>query len=389
MYMENEEIINDFAETRNLSQSTKNSYSCRFNDYTKFTGKTLKELLKEAEAEEEQGIRWKKRKLKKRLITYRNYLTENFKGKTAKAMFNAIKTFYTHYEIEIHSLPPWNERKLNNTVVNYSDLPDKEIIKASLDLGNKMMQALILFMSSSGCARRETLNLTIDDFIQATNEYHNETDIFKVIEKLDNMEDVIPVFKIRRQKTNKHYITFCSPEAVQHIINYLKTRGNKLNTTYHEKKLFKTNTTYLTELFAELNAKMGLGKVGTYNRFRSHMLRKFNASQLYNDGCTMEFVDSIQGRGKDSTHSSYFLENPEKLKQEYINHLDCLMVKWDSITYKSPEYIELESESKEKDEKIKNYETLFDEWNDKIKSMEEKGKLFDDNLEKLEKLFEN
>lgn len=388
MHMKDEEILNEFAETRNLSQNTKILYRYWFKNYTEFTGKTLSELLEEAEMEEEQGVRWKKRKLKKRLMSYRNHVTSKFMGKSAKTMFNAVKTFYKHYEIEIHSLPAWNEKKLHNSVVNYSDLPDKDIIRASLDLGNKMMQALILFMSSSGCARRETLNLTLDDFIQATSEYHNETDIFKVIEKLDDMEDIVPTFRIRRQKTNKHYIAFCSPEAAQHIINYLKTRGDKLNTTPHEKKLFKTNHTYLNELFQELNAKMGLGKVGTYNRFRSHMLRKFHASQLYNDGCSMEFVDSIQGRGKDSTHSSYFMEDPEKLKQEYIKHLDCLMVKWDSITYKSPEYLELETESKEKDEKIKDYEEIFDKWDETMKNVEEKGKFLDDQLKKMNLMFE-
>lgn len=388
MNMNDEEVLNDFAETRNLSQSSKRLYRYWFKSYAEFTGKTLHELLEEAEIEEEQGVRWKKRKLKTRLVIYRNYLTENFMGKTAKAMFNAVKTFYKHYEIEIHSLPSWNDKKLHNNVVNYSDLPDKEVIRASMDIGNKLMQALILFMSSSGCARRETLNLTINDFIQSTKEYHNETDIFKVIDVLDNREDIVPMFRIRRQKTNRHYITFCSPESVQHIINYLKTRGDKLNTTPREKKLFKTHPTYLNDKFMELNNKMGLGKVGAYIRFRSHMLRKFHASQLYNDGCSMDFVDALQGRGKDSTHSSYFMEDPEKLKQEYVNHLDCLMVNWDSITYKSPEYLELEVENQEKDEKIKDYEEIFDKWDETMKNVEEKGRFLDNQLKKMKQMFE-
>ncbi len=303
MHMKDEEILNEFAETRNLSQSSKTLYMYWLKAYTKFTGNTLYELHEEAEAEEEQGIRWKKRKIKTRLITYRNYLTENYMGKTVRSMFNAIKTFYKHYEIEVHNLPPLNDKKLNHSIVSYDDLSDKEIIRDSLDFGNKLMQALILFMSSSGCARRETLNLTIDDFVAATREYHNERDIYRVLEKLDNKEDIVPMFKLKRQKTNKYYVAFCSPEATQHIINYLKTREDKLNTTPLQKKLFKIDSTYFNAMFKELNEKMGLGKVGPYNRFRSHMLRKFHASQLYNDGCSMEFVDALQGRGKDSTHS--------------------------------------------------------------------------------------
>ncbi len=56
------------------------------------------------------------------------------------------------------------------------------------------------------------------------------------------------------------------------------------------------------------------------------------------------------------------MEDPEKLKQEYVNHLDCLLINWDSITYKSPEYVALETENQEKDEKIKDYEGIFEEW---------------------------
>ena len=40
------------------------------------------------------------------------------------------------------------------------------------------MKAIILFISSSGCARQETLNITIQDFIEATHEYHNSNDIY-------------------------------------------------------------------------------------------------------------------------------------------------------------------------------------------------------------------
>lgn len=41
------------------------------------------------------------------------------------------------------------------------------------------MKAIILFMSSSGCARRETLNLTVMDYMNATKEYHNTDNIME------------------------------------------------------------------------------------------------------------------------------------------------------------------------------------------------------------------
>lgn len=37
-------------------------------------------------------------------------------------------------------------------------------------------------MSSSGCARAETLSLTVQDYLEATKEYHNTNDISKAVE---------------------------------------------------------------------------------------------------------------------------------------------------------------------------------------------------------------
>lgn len=352
MDMNDEDILEDFGKTRGLSQKSIGDYRSSIKAYRKYFNTTLQELLTEAEQEEEKGIRWKNRTLKRRLLEYRSYLSEKYLRNTARNHFLRIITICRHYEIEVHQLPRWNEKSMNiPKPINYSDLPDKEIIKEAVRISNNLMKAIILFMSSSGTARREALNLTLDDFIEATSQYHQETDIYGVIKALDGKEDVIPTFRLRRQKTNKHYYTFCSPEATQEIVNYLKGR-EKLN----EGRLFKTNTRYFTELFGELNDKMNLGKVGTYNRFRSHMLRKYHASQLYNNGMRREIVDALQGRGKSSTHSSYFMEDPEKLKQEYVNHLDCLMINWNSIDYKSPEYIELERVNKENEDKIANFE---------------------------------
>ena len=82
------------------------------------------------------------------------------------------------------------------------------------------MRAIILFISSSGCGRSETVNLTIQDFINATSDYHHNTEIYNVLNELKDKQDIIPRWEICRNKTNKFYTTFTSPEA--HI------RTNKL-----------------------------------------------------------------------------------------------------------------------------------------------------------------
>ncbi|MCI5737252.1 MAG: site-specific integrase [Methanobrevibacter ruminantium] len=327
MYESDAILLNDFIKTRNLSSRTKHGYKDSLKKYTSFQNDLFINLLKEADQEEENGIRWKNRKLKQRLIDFRIFLYENFMITTAKVHFQRILTLYRHFEIEIHELPKLSVKSCKQSKpITFEDLPTKEIIRNAVEISNPVMRAIILFMSSSGCARRETLNLTIQDFIDASYEYHNKKDIKEALLILKELDNVVPTFRIRRQKTNKFYFTFCSPEASNEVVNYL-LNNRKLNS---KDKLFKINLDYLNNNFTKINNELGIGKVGKYNKFRSHMLRKFHASSLYNaeNGLNLEEIDALQGRKKDNTHSSYFMENPYKLKNKYINVLNEITIRY-------------------------------------------------------------
>ena len=341
----NEDILEEIHHAKTHSKSARKIYKNAVKQYCKQQQSTLYELIKEADEEEEARIRWRDRKLKQRLLDFRQHLISNYKKNTVQNYFNSIIAIYRYYEIEIGQLPPLNTKTVNTPEpINYTDLPTKEIIKKALKIADNRMKAIILFMSSSGCAKRETLNLTIQDFINATKEYHNSNDINEVIDLLKDREDIIPMFRLKRQKTNKYYYTFCSPEAVQALISYMLTWERNINP---EDKLFPIHEDYVTMMFIELNNILKLGKRGTYNRLRSHMLRKFHASQLYNDGMSLDEVDALQGRRKDTTHTAYFMENPKKLKAKYIEHLDCLTINLDvnQLDIKSPEFVKLENEN--------------------------------------------
>ena len=326
MNSKDKEIINEFIKVRNLNKRTVYGYNNAIKLYTNFNNMSLSELIKEAENDEENGVRWKNRKIKQRLLNFRVFLQRHYLISTVKVHFQRILTIYRHFEIEIHNLPPINLKNTNKLKpIMFEDLPTKEIIKEAVNITNPLMKAIILFISSSGCARQETLNITIQDFIDATREYHDSEDMYEIITILIKRHDVIPTFKLKRQKTNKFYFTFCSPEAVSFILDYLIISKRKLR---NEDKLFKTNLDYLNSYFNEINETLNLGKVRKYNRFRSHMLRKFHASALYNheNGLSLEEIDALQGRGKNNTHSSYFMENPKNLKEKYINSLKSILI---------------------------------------------------------------
>ena len=319
-------ILEILSKTRNLAFKTMQSYKNAMNLYVIYQNKSFDDLLKEAENEEEKSIRWKNRKLKQRLINFRMYLQQNYLISTAKVYFQRILTIYRHFEIEIHDLPPISTKSAKiPRPITFEDLPTKAMIKDAIKIANPIMKAIILFISSSGCARRETLNLTINDFINATYEYHKTDNINNALTTLNELDFIIPIFKIRRQKTNKFYFTFCSHEASRAIVDYLINLDYNLTPV---DKLFNLNLYYWNKYFNNINEELNLGKVGEYNKFRSHMLRKFHASSLYNvnGGLTLSEIDALQGRGKNSTHASYFMENPQKLKEKYINSLKAITI---------------------------------------------------------------
>ena len=236
---------------------------------------------------------------------------------TSKTYFSKVKTFYLHFEFEIPHLPQAKYDKIYET--NYLDLPTREHIREALLISPIDLKAVILFMSSSGTAKAETLSLTVEHFIQGTQEYHHGGSIEFILETLDKKTNVVPTFYLKRIKTDKYYYTFCSPEASSAIVKYLKTRENlKL-----EDQLFNFTSSLLLTRFQEINDKMDWGFKGKYRFFRSHTLRKFHASNI---GLSAEYIDSLQGRSKNEVHETYIKTNPKKLKEIYKSAMKNVMI---------------------------------------------------------------
>jgi len=360
--MKNEDYITEYIETRGLSQNTKNKLKSVLNHYSKFQQTTLHQLLIEADTEEEKRIRWKHRKLKNRLTQYMIYLKKTMTINSAKDYFRYVKSFYRHHYIEIGMLPAFNHK---NAIVlkpiTVKDLPDKEIIKSAVEIASPLMKALILFLATSGMSKVEALELSIQDFINATSKYHNETNILLVLETLQNTSDVIPVWNCRRNKTNKFFITFNTPEATHYILNYLYERNKKQQLSKTD-KLFKISSDYYTSKFAELNNMLGLGKAGAYNRFRGHMLRKFHASQLQKYGMERYLVNVMQGKSNSKVDDVYFFEDEDLLLKKYTGAITGLLFFTDVNEFNvySDEYLAIVEENR-----------LLKKQNSKVKQLEE------------------
>ena len=329
-YREDDKLIEDIRKIRNMKYETIKGYKSTIRIYTRLHKKSFTSMLREAEREEKKQTLWRERKVRQRLIDFRTHLIEqDYMLRTIRQHMTRIKTVYYTFEIELRQLPQISEKNIKKpTPFYYSDLPDKQLIRTILPMCKPLYRAIVLFMLSSGCARKETLNLKIKDFISATSEYHNSDNISDVLMELVGRDDIVPTWNVYRFKTGRFYTTFCSPEATMSIVGYLLERKDNFN---EDSVLFKVNERYFSEFFSTVNEKLQLGKVGTYNRFRSHVLRKFHASALYNDGMSMDAVNELQGKSKGRTDSAYFVVNPIGLKKEYVKHMGCVCVFSDGV----------------------------------------------------------
>ena len=321
--MKTEKIIQKITTERNSSQKTHEAYTRSIKLYEEYCNKPLPKLIQEAQLEEDEGIRWNNSTLKKRLLDFRTYLYKKYKQNTAQLYLTTIIATYKHMGIDVQSLPYFSRKQVKtNPPIYYDDLPDKEVLQRVLGVCSPFMKAVTLFISSSGCSRIDTLNLKLDDYLQATMEYHHMNNIYDAIQKMQKTDhQIIPTFNLRRQKTGKPYFTFCSDEAVRAINDYLLTRDLS-----QSDKLFKCNKNYFNQQFKCLNDELGLGQVGDYGRFRPHMLRKYHASRLYEAGMDKYKVDQLQGRSKEKIQEAYFKDSPSSLREEYVECLPNLVV---------------------------------------------------------------
>ena len=375
MNMNNKDFLQDFFIVKGHSPKTQESYIRSINHYTKFCGKTMQELIKEAETEEDNNIIWKRRKLKKRLLNYRSHLIQKYRKNTALQYFVQVKSVYKYYEIEIGDLAKPNSRSFNKPAdPTFDELPTHEELSKIMHVSPLWFQAVLVFMTSSGCARKETIEMTIGQFKKATYPFHKKDDIVEALHILKDMDNVIPTFKLKREKTNKYYYTFCSPEAVSKIVEYLLT--DRIQTTEDgqvklidlsdEDKLFNKEENYLPVAFYRCNDQFNMGQASDgFNRFRSHMMRKFHSNHLKKSGMSESDIDALQGRTKSSTHAAYFLDDPSILLKKYVEHFQCLLIesKVNNIDLKSPEYQELEFKYRQKEAEVK-------EINDRISNIE-------------------
>ena len=124
------EVLEQFFKDKGSSENTMKLYQYAVMHYENLHKKDIEELLEEADREEEQGIRWKKRSIRRYLIQFRNDLYTSKSENTAKKYMSCIKTLYRHYEIELQPLPSFDSKQIDKTYeLSFEDILTKQEIK--------------------------------------------------------------------------------------------------------------------------------------------------------------------------------------------------------------------------------------------------------------------
>ena len=393
--MRNEELLEEFFLVKNHDPKTREIYTRAINKYSKFHGFTMEELIDEAETEEEKGVRWKRRTLKKRLLQFRNYLIQNYKKNTVSTYFTQVIAVYKYFEIEIGDLTKVNPRGFHIPgEVTFDELLTHKEISQVLHVAPLWFQAVLIFQISTGCARKETIEMTIGQFKKATYPFHRKNDIIEALLILKDLDNVIPTFKLKREKTNKYYYTFCTPEAVDKIVEYLLTDrvetledGTlKLINLSDDDKLFDKEENYIPVAYYRYNDQFNFGQASDgFNRFRSHMMRKFHSNHLRKSGMSESDIDALQGRTKSTTRAAYFLDDPTVLLKKYVEHFPCLLIEKNvnNIDIKSPEYQELEVKYREKESEVKEMESRMNVIEKRLDEIDDKPVTRESILERI------
>lgn len=362
-----------------LSENTQSLYSYFMKQFCECVDKKPFELIKEAENEIKSGLLPSERKIIEHITLYKKCLkNNNASPKTLITALASIKSFYKAFDIQIPAAVgrvkramPLEENMnfllkedINNLIVNAANLRDKTII---------------LLMATSGMARNEVINLRMKN--------------------ITFDDSGIGVIKIRRQKTNINYVTFCSPETVIALKTYFEERNRiAQNVSPHhpmplDKLKVKGNDDYVfvdykygskitpsafNSVFRRQADKVGYynGK-GNFRKSRSHSLRKFFASTLENNGIPKNKVDFMLGHMPSGNDLAYFETDIEKLKGLYIEHLPYITfektIEVRSLDTKDAERLEelsnenglLKSKVGELDSKLKFMESFKSEYDGK------------------------
>ncbi len=350
-------LLQEFIFSRNIKEKTIETYIAAIQHYSQVTGKTITELIEEAEKEEDSGVKRRKRKIRQYFLKYIQHLQDQgVKGSTIRLYISKIKALYNEYEID----PPKITYKIRPENKSMDDLINLHEIKNVLDNTHPREKAMILLHLTSGMGSAELRRLNVVDYNKAIG-FNVLGEDYEDARKRIQDEEIVGVWKVNRVKTGMPYVTFSTPEANIKILDYLRYRRLNGGPLKETQPLFSTQNgdrlkpiTY-ANIFNRLNDRFYLGRDAAGNRrLTSHKLRKLFTTILYKEGMDKLAIDWLLGHKVNPVTEAYFKVNIDHLEREYRKRMRSLTFE-KTVTRRvmAPEVREIVKELEEKENEIK------------------------------------
>lgn len=219
---------------RQLSKDTIHAYSVACKVFYKATGKTITEAYNIIKDEQKHQIKDgyllmynpNEGSIRDYFEELQEYLVENGRSKSTQNNYQKrMRSVFSHLELELPKPIKIKEEKKKLTVLNKKD------ISFVMSISNIFYKSLYCFQSCTGIRISDTLNFTINDWLDATFDYHKCTTVQELLEK-DCDGEWFGYWEFKPQKTlNSSGITcqvYNTPESNKLIIETLKQRQKRI-----------------------------------------------------------------------------------------------------------------------------------------------------------------
>lgn len=320
MDIKKDEYFLDYIESRNLRDTTIRVQGISMTQYCNLIGKTPTELIEEAK-EDQKNIPWaKERRIKRYLVKFLHFMKEKkLSPSTIETRMGHIRSFYIEEEIQLPKVRLNNDRK-NREQVTHTDIPTRDDIAYALQFCSIKLRAIIMLMASSGMAHVDVRHLTIEDLYRSLNlEFKLPVDIPMLESFIKENKDYCPIFRKKRIKTDAPFTTFCTPETLKAIVDYIRNRSkpyeSKDDTLFGYENQQGGNS--LENMIRRVNDKANFGWQGTSRFFTAHKMRKFFTTTLYANRIPELTIRWYLGHKVDKTTDAYFKTNIKTHLKEY------------------------------------------------------------------------
>jgi len=322
-----------YVKQRQLNPKSIELVVYRFLHYYECTGLTPSMAYDEAEEDEENGVRERRRRICEHIDDFQKHLTKKYSNNTRRSAMGTIRSFYKSHRFWVPE--PITVKVKDKKFITVEDLPDRDDIELAISNTGVRNKAIILQIASSGMARKEIRNLTLQDLVKAVEKYNKITvkdlpDIWE--DRPDWVKKIGPLIWVtNRMKTGGHYVTFSTPESFHAVLDYFNYSPPNVDPetyifrTDEGRKL--TNGTF-NDIFKKINndCNFGKGKDG-YAYFRSHHIRRWFGNQLKKTDFGYEDSDRLLGHGDlDSTRGVYLLPEIKELYGKYYKNMGMVTV---------------------------------------------------------------